>query len=214
VTTPEAMDVVRMVLTGQVQRQVVSLINRHGPLAVGLSGEDAHLFTAARRTTSADGENVDLGQVGDLTTVDAGFVQTVLDDGLVPVVSSVARGADGATYNINADTAAAALAVELHARKLVVLTDVPGVFAKWPDTSEIISRIGPAQLEPMIAAASSGMIPKLTACLTAVQNGVAEAHVLDGRVRHALLLEVFTDDGIGTVVVAEDATDAAREVTP
>jgi acetylglutamate kinase len=218
VTTPEAMDVVRMVLTGQVQRQVVSLINRHGPLAVGLSGEDAHLFTAVRRTTSADGENVDLGQVGDLTTVDAGFVQTVLDDGLVPVVSSVARGADGATYNINADTAAAALAVELHARKLVVLTDVPGVFAKWPDTSEIISRIGPAQLEPMIATASSGMIPKLTACLTAVQNGVAEAHVLDGRVRHALLLEVFTDDGIGTVVVADDAngaaTGAAREVTP
>jgi acetylglutamate kinase len=200
VTTPEAMDVVRMVLTGQVQRRVVSQVNQHGPLAVGLSGEDAHLFTARRRAAGEEPGAVDLGQVGDLEAVDAGFVRTVLDDGLIPVVSSVARGEDGATYNINADTAAAALAVELTARKLIVLTDVPGVYARWPDTTDIISQMTGAQLEELIPSAASGMIPKLTACLTAVQNGVPQAHILDGRVEHALLLEVFTDAGIGTLV--------------
>ena len=210
VTTPEAMDVVRMVLTGQVQRQVVSHINAHGPLAVGMSGEDANLFTAQRRTHSQDGREVDLGQVGDLVAVDADFVRTVLDDGLVPVVSSVARGRDGATYNINADTAAAELAVELGARKLVVLTDVPGVYAKWPDTSEIISQISADQLRELVPTLSEGMIPKLTACLAAVDGGVLQAHILDGRVPHALLLEVFTDAGVGTLVYAEDSIDSTE----
>lgn len=207
VTTPETMDVVRMVLTGQVQRQIVGHINRHGALAIGMSGEDADLFTARRRTTTrADGDRVDLGQVGEVVAVDASFVRTVLDDGLVPVVSSVARGEDGGTYNVNADTAAAALAVELGARKLVVLTDVPGVYAHWPDTSEIISQISVAQLRALLPTASEGMIPKLTACLTAVEGGVEQAHVLDGRVVHALLLEVFTDAGLGTLVVADDGS--------
>lgn len=203
VTTPEAMDVVRMVLTGQVQRQVVGHINEHGALAVGLSGEDADLFTAQRRTALHNGVAADLGQVGDLVRVDAGFVRTVLDDGLVPVVSSVARGEDGLTYNINADTAAAALAVELAASKIVILTDVPGVYAHWPDTSEVISQISADQLRELVPAFSEGMIPKLTACLTAVDGGVGQAHVLDGRVPHALLLEVFTDAGVGTLVVPE-----------
>ncbi len=207
VTTPEAMEIVRMVLTGQVQRQVVSQINQHGPLAVGLSGEDAHLFKARRRNAGDNGEAIDLGQVGDLEAVDAGFVRTVLDDELIPVVSSVARGDDGATYNINADTAAGALAVELGARKLVVLTDVPGVYAQWPDTTDIISQMSLTQLEALISSAASGMIPKLTACLTAVQKGVQQAHILDGRVEHALLLEVFTDAGIGTLI--EDSADVA-----
>ena len=205
VTTPEAMDVVRMVLTGQVQRQVVGHINQHGALAVGLSGEDAHLFTARRRTVLDDGVEADLGQVGDLVSVDASFVSTVLDDGLVPVVSSVARGEDGTTYNINADTAAAALAGEIGARKLVMLTDVPGVYANWPDTNEIISQITSEQLRALVPSLAGGMIPKLTACLAAVDGGVRQAHVLDGRVPHALLLEVFTDAGVGTLVVPDDA---------
>lgn len=213
VTTPEAMEIVRMVLTGQVQRQVVSQINQHGPLAVGLSGEDAHLFNARRRSAGDGPEAVDLGQVGDLVAVDAGFVRTVLDDELIPIVSSVARGDDGATYNINADTAAGALAAQLGARKLIVLTDVPGVYARWPDTTDIISQMSTPQLEALIPSAASGMIPKLTACLAAVQNGVRQAHILDGRVEHALLLEVFTDAGIGTLI--EDKVDAAsrQEVT-
>ncbi len=216
VTTPEAMDVVRMVLTGQVQRQLVSRINQHGALAVGLSGEDAHLFTALRRTTLDDGSQADLGQVGDLVSVDAAFVRTVLADGLVPVVSSVARGDDGSTYNINADTAAAALAVELSARKLVMLTDVPGVYANWPDTAEIISEVSAEQLRALVPTLSEGMIPKLTACLAAVDGGVRQAHVLDGRVPHALLLEVFTDAGVGTLVVPDDvaaSTATGEEVS-
>jgi acetylglutamate kinase len=203
VTTPAAMDVVRMVLTGQVQRQVVGLINGHGPLSVGLSGEDAHLFTARRAAMELGGEQVDLGQVGELVGVDPSFVRTVLDDGLIPVVSSVASSADGEALNVNADTAASALAVALQARKLVILTDVPGVYADWPDVSRVISELTGRQLRALLPTASEGMIPKLTACLDAVDGGVTHAHVLDGRVPHALLLEVFTDAGIGTKVTAD-----------
>ncbi|HEX5017921.1 MAG TPA: acetylglutamate kinase [Actinomycetes bacterium] len=204
VTTPEAMDVVRMVLTGQVQRDIVSEINRHGALAVGMSGEDAHLFTATRLIGGDGADSVDLGQVGELTDVDAAFVNTVLDDGLVPVVSSIARGTDGSTFNINADLAAAALASAVGARKLVVLTDVPGVYADWPDTSRVISMLTATQLKQLIPSAAAGMIPKLTACLQAVDSGVPQAHILDGRVPHAMLLEIFTDEGLGTLVVADE----------
>jgi acetylglutamate kinase len=202
VTSPEAIDVVRMVLTGQVQREVVGLINEHGPLAVGLSGEDAHLFTAERRAAVVDGVPLDVGLVGDVTRVDPTFVTTVLDDGLVPVVSSIARGADGQTYNVNADTAAGALAVALGARKLVVLTDVAGLHADWPATDRVVSQISAADLRDLLPSLASGMIPKMDACLRAVDGGVPKAHVLDGRTPHALLLEVFTDEGIGTEVVA------------
>ena len=214
VTSPEAVDVVRMVLTGQVQREVVGLINRHGPLAVGLSGEDAHLFTARRRSAVVDGEPVDVGLVGDITRVDPTFVTTVLDDGLVPVVSSVARGVDGQTYNINADTAAAALAVSLGARKLVVLTDVAGLHADWPDTADVVSEISAAELRDLLPSLAAGMIPKMEACLRAVEGGVPQAHVLDGRTPHALLLEVFTDEGIGTQVVASAAVASGTGGAP
>ncbi|GII80871.1 acetylglutamate kinase [Sphaerisporangium rufum] len=204
VTTPETMEVVRMVLVGQVNRDVVGLINRHGPFAVGMSGEDAHLFTAERKHAEVDGEKIDIGQVGEIVTVQAGAVRALLDDGRIPVVSSVARGTDGEVYNVNADTAAAALAVALGAGKLVVLTDVEGLYADWPASTEVISRVTAAELAGLLPGLASGMVPKMEACLTAVTGGVPQAHVLDGRVPHAVLLEMFTDEGIGTMVVPEE----------
>jgi acetylglutamate kinase len=195
------MDVVRMVLVGQVQREVVGLVNAHGPHAVGLSGEDAHVFTAERRDVLVDGELVDIGLVGDVVEVQPGFVQGLLDDGLIPVVSSVARGRDGEVYNVNADSAAAALAVALGAEKLVVLTDVEGLYADWPASEEVVSSLTAAELAELLPNLSSGMVPKMEACLRAVEGGVAGAHVLDGRVPHALLLEVFTTAGVGTMVL-------------
>jgi acetylglutamate kinase len=201
VTTPEAMKVVRMVLVGQVNRDIVGLVNRHGPFAVGLSGEDAHLFTAERKSAMVDGSPVDIGQVGEIVKVEPGAVQALIADGRIPVVSSVARGVDGEVFNVNADTAAAALAVALSAEKLVVLTDVEGLYANWPDNTELIDQLDATELERIIPSLSSGMVPKMEACLTAVQGGVPQAHVLDGRVPHSLLLEIFTNEGIGTMVM-------------
>jgi len=212
VTTPETMDVVRMVLTGQVNRDVVGLINRHGPFAVGMSGEDANLFTASRRHAVVDGTPVDIGLVGDIDAVDPGAVRVLLTDGRVPVVSSVARGAGGEIYNVNADTAAAALAVALGAAKLVVLTDVEGLYANWPAAGssgqprDVISQLTATGLEQLLPALASGMIPKMEACLRAVRGGVPQAHVLDGRLPHSVLLEIFTDSGIGTMVVPDGAS--------
>jgi acetylglutamate kinase len=204
VTTPETMQVVRMVLVGQVNRDVVGLINAHGPFAVGMSGEDAQLFTAERRPALVDGEEVDIGLVGDITDVQPGAVRSLLDDGRIPVISSIATGldADGARaiYNVNADTAAAALAVALDAEKLVVLTDVDGLYADWPASDEVISELTVEQLEKLLPTLAEGMVPKMEACVRAVAGGVPRAHVLDGRVPHALLLEVFTDEGVGTMV--------------
>ncbi|MGE5762320.1 MAG: acetylglutamate kinase [Mycobacterium leprae] len=202
VTTEETMEVVRMVLVGQVNRDLVGLINAHGPFAVGMSGEDARLFTAERRPAIVDGAPVDVGLVGDVVDVDPGAVRALLRDGRIPVVSTVARGADGQVYNVNADTAAAALAVALDAEKLVVLTDVEGLYADWPRSDEVISELGADALERMLPDLTAGMAPKMEACLRAVRGGVRRAHVLDGRVPHALLLEVFTDEGIGTMVTA------------
>ena len=204
VTTPEAMDVVRMVLTGQVQREVVGMLNAHGPWAVGLSGEDAHLFTAERRGTVIDGEHVDLGLVGDVVSVRPDFVLGLLDQGLIPVVSSIGVGDDGQVYNVNADTASSALAVALGARKLVVLTDVAGLYRDWPSSDEVIASIHAGELEALLPSLESGMVPKMEACLRAVKGGVERAHVIDGRVPHAVLLEVFTDTGVGTMVLPDD----------
>jgi acetylglutamate kinase len=256
VTTQETMDVVRMVLTGQVNRDVVGLINQHGPFAVGMSGEDANLFTASRRAAVVDGEAVDIGLVGEIDTVDAAALRVLLADGRVPVVSSVARGVGGEIYNVNADTAAAALAVALGAAKLVVLTDVEGLYRDWPvghgtsdaapsaghgtndaapsagpgtglsvapagpsappaagpsgngaaaRPADVISVLPAADLERLLPGLSAGMIPKMEACLRAVRGGVPQAHVLDGRLPHSVLLEIFTDSGIGTMVIPDES---------
>ncbi|HEX3516810.1 MAG TPA: acetylglutamate kinase [Trebonia sp.] len=203
VTTEETIDVVRMVLNGKVNKDIVGLINRNGPYAVGLSGEDANLFTAQRKLAAVDGELVDIGLVGEITDVDPSMVRALLDNGRIPVISSVARGTDDAVYNVNADTAAAALAVALGAAKLVVLTDVEGLYLDWPNSDEVISQLDADDLEKLLPALSAGMIPKMEACLTAVRGGVPHAHVLDGRLSHAILLEIFTDSGIGTMVIGE-----------
>jgi len=203
VTTEETIDVVRMVLNGKVNKDIVGLINRFGPYAVGLSGEDANLFTAERKYATVDGAPVDIGLVGEITSVDPSMVRALLDNGRTPVISSIARGADGAVYNVNADTAAAALAVALGAAKLVVLTDVEGLYRDWPDSDEVISQLDASDLEKLLPSLSAGMIPKMEACLTAVRGGVPHAHVLDGRLSHAILLEIFTDSGIGTMVIGD-----------
>ena len=201
VTTPEAMDVVRMVLVGQVGRELVGLINEYGPFAVGLSGEDARLSTAVRRPAMVDGEPVDVGQVGDVDAVNVSAVADLIAAGRIPVVSTVAPDADGVLHNLNADTAAAALAIALRARKLVVLTDVSGLYADWPDESSLVSQIDTDALEKLLPDLSAGMVPKMEACLRAVRGGVPAAHVVDGRVGHSTLLEVFTSEGFGTMVV-------------
>src|SRR6476469_8605863 len=185
VTTPEAMDVVRMVLTGQVGRELVGLINQHGPFAVGLSGEDAKLFTAVRRTALVDGEPVDIGQVGDVDKVDTSAVDDLIAAGRIPVIATVAPDISGVLHNVNADTAAAALAEALGARKLVVLTDVPGLYTDWPDTSSLTSSIDADALEKLLPGLEAGMAPKMEACLRAVRGGVPAAHVVDGRVAHS-----------------------------
>ncbi|MDX2847984.1 acetylglutamate kinase [Actinacidiphila glaucinigra] len=212
VTTPEAMDVVRMVLAGQVQRELVNLLNQHGPLAVGLTGEDAHTISATRHRPVIDGEAVDIGRVGQITEIDTGAIRALLDDGRIPVVSSIARSADTAdgtgVYNVNADTAAAALAAALGAETLMVLTDVEGLYEDWPRSDEVISRLTASELEKLLPELSSGMVPKMEGCLYAVRNGVRTARVIDGRVQHSILLEIFTDEGIGTMVVP-DPVDAA-----
>jgi len=226
VTTPEAMDVVRMVLTGQVNRDVVGLINRHGPFAVGMSGEDAHLLTARRvAATTEDGEVVDIGHVGEVESVNPGAVSALIADGRIPVISTVARSDAGEVLNVNADTAAAALAVALGAVKLVMLTDVAGLYADWPGSApaagtgspggeggrpqQVISELSVSALAAMLPGLSDGMIPKMRACLSAVRGGVPQAHVLDGRLPHAVLLEIFTDSGIGTMVVPDGEQRAA-----
>jgi len=205
VTTPEAMDVVRMVLTGQVSRELVGLINDHGPHAVGLSGEDAGMLQAKRRHAVVDGEAVDVGLVGDVVKVNPGAVTDIIEAGRIPVISTVAPDVDDPTtvLNVNADTAAAAIAIALRARKLIVLTDVEGLYANWPDRDSLISQLNATSLEGMLDSLESGMRPKMEACLRAVRGGVPQAHVIDGREPHSILAEVFTSAGSGTMVVQD-----------
>lgn len=203
ITTPEVMAVVRTVLTGQVSGELVSLVNEHGPVATAISGEDANLFHGRKRDALVDGEPVDIGLVGDVVRVDPAAVLAELEAGRIPVVSSIAPDVDvpGRSLNVNADSAAAALAVALGAAKLMVLTDVAGLYRDWPDRASLISEIGSVELRELLPSLESGMIPKMTACLDAVEGGVAKAAIIDGRRPHSILLEIFTDAGIGTEVV-------------
>ncbi len=203
VTTPEALDVVRMVLTGKVNPEIVEKINIHGPFAVGISGEDAGMFIGRRRAPiDVDGTQVDLGQVGDVIDVRTEAVMSIVDAGMIPVVAGIAPDVDapGASLNINADVAAGALATALGAEKLVILTDVAGLYANWPDTGSLVSSISADDLEEILPTLESGMIPKMRSCLEAVRGGVSKAAIIDGREPHSMLLEIFTDRGVGTEV--------------
>ncbi len=195
VTDADTIDLVRMVLVGKVNRDIVSSINVHGALAVGLSGEDANLITATARSEA-------LGFVGDVTDVDPVIVQQLLAQGLIPVVATIGTDRTGQAFNINADTAAGALAAALGAEKLVFLTDVAGVRSVPGDAATLIHRATADELDDLVrtGAAVGGMIPKVESCARAVRAGVGHAHILDGRTPHALLLEIFTDEGIGTMV--------------
>lgn len=202
VTSRDAMDVVRMVLTGKVQRELVSLINEDAPYAVGLSGEDAGLLRAKRRMATVDGHSVDIGHVGNVAEVNPAAITDLLDAGRIPLVSTVAVDVDSPreVLNVNADTAAAAIAQALGARKLIMLTDVEGLYLNWPDKSSLVDEISPDHLRELLPSLGSGMAPKMEAALSAVDHGVEQAHVIDGRMAHSILLEVFTDSGVGTQV--------------
>ncbi|GAA1472832.1 MULTISPECIES: acetylglutamate kinase [Corynebacterium] len=211
VTTPEIMDVVRMVLFGQVGRGLVNLINSHGPYAVGTSGEDAGLFKARKRLVDVDGEPTDIGMVGDIVSVEPSAVMDIIEAGRIPVVSTIAPGNDGEVYNINADIAAGALARALGAERLVILTNVEGLYTDWPNRESLVSKIEVDKLRALLPGLDSGMIPKMESCLMAVEGGVSAAHVIDGRIAHAVLLELLTTGGIGTMVLP---TDYNREDYP
>lgn len=214
VTSPEAMEVVREVLTREVSGELAALINEHGDLAQAVSGETEGLFRGRRRGTIVDGETVDLGLVGDVIGVDPAVLHALLDAGKIPVVSSVAPDADvpGQVLNVNADSAAASVAVALGAAKLVVLTDVAGLYSDWPNRDSLVSRITAGELEAMLPSLESGMIPKMEACLEAVSGGVDKAAIIDGRVAHTILLEIFRKSGVGTEVVP-DAISTDPETT-
>ena len=200
VTTPEVLDVARMVLFGHVGRELVNLINAHGPYAVGITGEDAQLFTATRRSVMVDGVPTDIGLVGDVQSVNAAAVLDLINQ-RIPVVSSIAPDAEGVVYDINAATAAAALAQALQAEKLLILTDVEGLYTDWPDRDSLVSEIDTVALAETLPSLQSGMVPKVEACLRAVEGGVPSAHIIDGRAEHCVLLELLTNDGAGTKVL-------------
>jgi len=195
VTDAETLDIARMVLVGKVNREIVGAINFHAPIAVGLSGEDAGLIRATPRSE-------DLGFVGDVSDVDPTIVQRLLSQELIPVIATIGSDPDGQSYNINADTAAGAVAAALGAEKLVYLTNVPGLLKDVDDPASLISSTSVGELRSMLDAGvlGSGMLPKVASCISAVEAGVGQAHILDGRVPHALLLEFFTDEGVGTMV--------------
>ncbi len=204
VTSAEALEVVREVLTSRVGPELAALINEYGDLAEPISGETDGLFVGTRRGTTIDGEEIDLGLVGDVTAVDPSVVRAIVDAGRIPVVSSIAPegGHPGRSLNVNADAAASSLAIALGAAKLIVLTDVAGLYSDWPNRDSLVSVIDAPRLRSLLPTLESGMIPKMTACLDAVDGGVHNASIIDGRVPHAILLEAFTAEGNGTQVIS------------
>jgi len=202
VTDKETMNVVRMVLTGQVQRELVSLLNLDGPYAMGISGEDAGLLTARRRTATIGSAVVDIGHVGDILSVNTDSLNHMLGAGMIPVVSTVAVDVNNPeeVLNVNADSAAGAIAEAAGADKLIMLTDVEGLYLDWPHKSSLVSEIHPDDLRDLLPNLDSGMKPKMEAALYALDHGVPKAHIIDGRMAHSMLLEIFTDAGIGTQV--------------
>jgi acetylglutamate kinase len=204
VTDAETVDIARMVLAGKVNRDIVSSINVHGPLAVGLSGEDAGLIVASAR-------NADLGYVGDVSSVNPAILERLLAEDLIPVVSTIGSDATGQAYNINADTVAGAIAVALGATKAIFLTDVPGLLTDVDDPASLVSAATAGEIAAMIddGRLGGGMIPKVAAALHAVRHGVGSAHLLDGRVPHVVLLELFSDGGAGTMITTDDASDGS-----
>jgi acetylglutamate kinase len=214
VTTPEAMELVRMVLVGKVNGDLVSAINAHGRLAVGIAGDDGNLIRATMKDER-------LGRVGEVTAIDTTVVSKLIEDGFIPVIASVAGGDDGGSFNINADVVAGILASALGAEKVIFLTDVDGLYADFADKDSLISALDLTEAESMLAGGTlaSGMIPKVGACVHALRRGVKRAHILNGTIPHALLLEVYTNEGVGTMItgetaslgLADDATYAAYE---
>jgi len=200
VTTPEVLEVARMVLFGQVGRELVNLINAHGPYAVGLTGEDAKLMTAVRRSVTVDGVETDIGLVGDIENVNTAVVHDLISAGRIPVISTIAPDVGGVVHNINADTAAAAVAEALGAQTLLMLTDVEGLYTRWPDRDSLVHEINTATLTQLLPTLEEGMVPKIEACLRAVVAGVPSAHVIDGRVEHCVLNGL--SGSTGTKVVA------------
>jgi acetylglutamate kinase len=209
VTDAATMEIVQMVLVGKLNKEIVTQINLLGGNAVGLSGQDSNLMVAKKtQPTMPDdyqGEIPDIGQVGEVVSINTGFLQKLIQDGYIPVISSIGVGLDGSSYNINADTAAGELAAALGAEKLIILTDVEGLFANYPDKSSLISVLKMKKAQEMIRGGKldGGMIPKLEACIIALKGGVQQAHIIDGRLKHAMLLELLTDKGIGTMVVQD-----------
>jgi acetylglutamate kinase len=201
VTDDAAMEVVKMVLVGKVNKEIVAAVNTHGRLAVGIAGDDANLIRA--RQVSPE-----LGRVGAVEAIDTTVVDNLIEDGFIPIIASVGAGGDGGSYNINADTVAVEIAAALGSEKVIFLTDVDGLYRDFSDKSSLISALSLAQAEAMVASGdlSKGMIPKVTACISALNAGVERAHILNGTVPHALLLEVYTDAGVGTMVTRDGGT--------
>jgi len=203
VTTEQSIQVIRDVLRNDISSKLAELIIQSGADAQVMSGEDGNLFRATKTTTDASGGPIDLGLVGEVTMVNPRIIFDSLEQGKVPVVSTVAPDSNGQLLNVNADLAASALAVALGAEKLMVLTDVAGLYSDWPNTDSLVSEITAAELEQLLPSLESGMIPKMQACLSAVRGGVPRAHVIDGRVPHSILLEIFTKSGFGSMVLPE-----------